>query len=198
MPVPEIKTLHPNGELLAQLRTATKTLHETIDGLVDMEALADPSVYKRFLSSNYAALAPVERALYNAGIETLFPDWPIRRRTAALQADLDELDVSLPELLFCPELQGRGAMLGAMYVLEGSRMGAYAIGGFLDKNTAEHLPRRFIVHGRDRSLWPAFKQRLSTQCLSTRETGDALAAAQDTFRVFIAAFTQTFAAAGIS
>jgi heme oxygenase len=69
------------------------------------------------------ALLPLEAALIRFGVEQLFPDWPSRSRSRALSADLTGLAIRIRLFPTLPRLDCDG-LLGAMYGLEGSRLGA--------------------------------------------------------------------------
>ena len=57
------------------------------------------------------------------------PDWPLRRRAAAIVADLAELGACVPASLAFDPPASDGAVAGVLYVVEGSRL---AVGAFVD------------------------------------------------------------------
>ena len=105
------------------LRDATAEQHRRLDDAVAPLTLNTPRGYGAFLVAQAEALFPVERALEDGGIVRLVPDWAARRRTQALQDDLDEMRLAVQPMR-APVLGCDAALMGAAYVLEGSRLGA--------------------------------------------------------------------------
>ncbi|MBO1079170.1 biliverdin-producing heme oxygenase [Roseomonas haemaphysalidis] len=164
------------------LREATAPRHAAVDALGGSHSLDTPEGYRRFLRAHARALAPVEQALEAGGIAALLPDWPGRSRRAALAADLDGLDapppppgpVSLPD--------GDAALLGAAYVLEGSRFG----NGMLARQVGGALPRAYLAH---RASWPDFLAVLEGRLADRALWPDAAAGALAAFDAFQAALS---------
>jgi heme oxygenase len=172
------------------LRDATAARHEVVDGLGSAHRLDTPEAYAAFLRAHARALPGVEQALEAGGIATSLPDWPARARRAALAADLDALNTPAPAAAPAALPQGEAALLGAAYVLEGSRFG----NGMLSKQVAEGLPRAYLSH---RASWPAFlavlEARLADRALWPAAAAGALAAF-DAFQAALAAEPPTLAA----
>ncbi|KAA2213131.1 biliverdin-producing heme oxygenase [Teichococcus oryzae] len=105
------------------LREATAALHAEADRLGGAHDLSTLPGYARFLGVHARALPGLEAALDAAGLAAMLPDWPRRRRAAALQADLTRLGEPVPAPLPVPPIAPGAAALGAAYVLEGSRLG---------------------------------------------------------------------------
>ena len=66
--------------LRERLRAATAPCHAAVDEAYSGYALDTVEGYRGFLLAHARALVPLEEALERAGIETLLPDWPVRRR----------------------------------------------------------------------------------------------------------------------
>ncbi|MGP7796239.1 biliverdin-producing heme oxygenase [Sphingomonas sp. CLY1604] len=81
-------------------------------------ALDDRADYRRFLEAHGRALPAIERAL-DVPTDDALPAW--RRRTEALASDLGALGADLPVPL--PFTADGGERWGALYVIEGSRLG---------------------------------------------------------------------------
>ncbi len=104
------------------LRTGTAETHQALDALWDGKSLAERGHYLRFLAASAAALLPIEAGLAASRVDILVPDWPLRRRSDAITADLAGFGVAVPAA--DPVAFGSPkAMLGTLYVLEGSRLG---------------------------------------------------------------------------
>lgn len=118
---------------------------------------------------------PTEAALDAAGAQAIFPDWPERRRRAPLVADLADLGVALPHHDAAPLADDPAAITGALYVIEGSRLG----GRFLARQVGEGLPRRYLAPDQRPPGWPAlleqFERLLYDPATFAAATGAALA-----------------------
>lgn len=133
----------------AALRAATTAEHERVDRLFGSYDLADRPGYRAFLLAQAAAFLPVERALHVAGAERLVPDWPQRVRGHLLHADLAALGTAAPEGMCAPQLADDAALIGAVYVLEGSRLG----GAVLKRGLPEGAPHSFLSAPQQPGSW---------------------------------------------
>lgn len=161
------------------LREATAAAHERVDSLFSALDLADPHAYRTFLAAQAAAHIPVEEAIEANGIEALLPDWPERRRAPLIRNDLGALGVPEPPLESPPELSGEAAMLGAAYVLEGSRLG----GQLLHRSVAPGLPSSFLAASSP-SAWRALVSALDDRLAIRKDIDAAISAACDVFSTF--------------
>jgi heme oxygenase (biliverdin-IX-beta and delta-forming) len=168
----------------AVLREQTAADHERVDALFSRFDLSDRTGYARFLTAQATAFLPIESALDAAGAEALIPDWPERRRAALLTADLEALFVPQPAVSE-PEcrLDDRGSMFGAIYVLEGSRLG----GTLLKRQVHPDWPRRFLDAPQPPGTWRSLLMLLDKALQRPEEMRAALGAARGVFRRFEAA-----------
>jgi heme oxygenase len=178
----------------ATLRAATSPRHAELDGgfsALDVTKRAD---YATFLRGIAAAYLPVEARLKQGGIRSLFNDWAQRARGDALRNDLAALGQQVP-LLDAPVLETPEAMLGALYVLEGSRLG----GELLRRRVQSSLDAevrgasRFLGHGEKAGLWQSFLARLESHPVDEAGIERMTRAADDTFVLFIVAAKSAFA-----
>lgn len=141
------------------------------------------SGYRRFLQASAGALLPLEAALVEAGVARIFPDWPERARSAAIAADLDRLGREAHATVSVSPLTSSG-VIGTMYVLEGSRLGAK----FLLKTIADAADPRigeataYLSHGAGQRLWQSFLARLAGE--EPCDEDEAIAAARNAFAAF--------------
>jgi heme oxygenase len=146
-------TAYPSAR--AYLRGVTSNQHTRLDAVASAVALHTARGYAQFLSTQASVVIPLERALEQGGIERVLPDWQSRRRSDALRADLADLHST-----FSPhdvsDFHGDAALLGAAYVLEGTRLGARIV----VKQIGAHAPRRFLRHGEELRLWQRFVETL--------------------------------------
>lgn len=161
------------------LRTATAPAHERVDRAFGHFDLTDRDGYRAFLVAQAQPLVTVERAVDVFDPIAFLPDWPERRRAPLIAADLADLDVPTPtpEPL---ELPDSAAALGAIYVLEGSRLG----GALLARNVSVDLPGRFIRCPPAPKRWRGLIEVLD-QMLKTEDQRDAaVRAARAVFDLF--------------
>ncbi|HWA92533.1 MAG TPA: biliverdin-producing heme oxygenase [Rhizomicrobium sp.] len=170
------------------LRDATAEQHRRLDEVAAHMALDTPRGYGAFLVAQAEALLPVERALEDGGIARHLPDWPARRRAPALLADLDELRLAVAPIR-APALGCGAALMGAAYVLEGSRLGAR----FLRPRVSG--PARFLDHGAGLALWQSFLAALEASPAVQSTPDRAAAASRSVFRLFEQSFARQMAGA---
>jgi heme oxygenase len=161
------------------LRDATSQHHQRVDAAFSSVTLSDRESYARFLLAQAAAHIPAEHALERGGIAAVIPDWPTRRRSAALEADLAEVGESIPRPIGDLVLDGEAALLGALYVLEGSRLG----GTVLKRALPAGFPARFLG-GVDSAAWRSLLERLDARLHDDADLQRAITAAGDVFALF--------------
>lgn len=161
------------------LRSATADCHRRVDQIYSAARLSDPSSYGNFLRAQAAAFLPAEAALDRAGIARIVEDWPERIRGPLLVKDLAELGIARPASRKWPAISGTSAMLGALYVLEGSRLG----GKLMKRSIPPDIPTSFLA-GECSATWPSFLLQLD-RLLDTGERREAaIDAARSVFAIF--------------
>ena len=174
--------------LRTTLRAATRQDHDRVDLLGGAFDFARPSDYQAFLRAHAAVLPGVEAALDSAPLGDLPPSWMQRRRTAALAADLAALGLAPPPQAATPlSLPDHATRLGALYVLEGSRLGGAVLRRRLAASQPE-APDAYLAHGAGQPYWRSFLDWLDSQLLNGPETEAAIDGARQVFRAFEAAF----------
>jgi heme oxygenase len=115
-----------------RLRLETAPLHRLLGHR--MEALgmfAGLVGYNTYLMAAHIARSQVEACLEASSVVDIYPDWPGRRVTPSIEEDLTDLGIPVPSTVRTEALASGpmsvGAMLGALYVLEGSALGARVI-----------------------------------------------------------------------
>ena len=165
----------------AALRAATAAEHREVDAAFSRFRLGDETGYRDFLLAQAAGFLPVEQALDEGGAAKILPDWPQRRRGDLLRADLAALTVTLPEPFSVPAfISGKASMFGAIYVLEGSRLG----GAVLKKTVPGHFPRRFLEARQAAGSWRSLLQTLDDFLIRPDDLEAAIAAAREVFARF--------------
>ena len=130
------------------LRNATAVDHETVDGEFGRFDLSLASSYSKFLIANARVLGAIEGAV--AGIWS-----PWRARFPLLKADLAELGIAVREGMPLPT-GSIARQWGALYVLEGSRLG----GGILAGRVGIGLPKRYLSATHEAGSWRRFSEAL--------------------------------------
>lgn len=161
------------------LRAATGGSHTRVDAAFSGFDLGDRQGYGRFLSAQAAAHIAVETALEQSGIASVLADWPGRRRADLLRSDLAALGLSVPPLDDLPGFDGTPAMLGAVYVLEGSRLG----GALLRRSVPADLPVTFLGAS-DPAAWRRLLALLDEQVETDDDVERATNAALRVFTLF--------------
>lgn len=161
------------------LRSATAADHERVDAIFARFRLDEAAGYSGFLRATAAAYLPVENGLDEAGAANLVPDWTARRRADLLQEDLAGLgEAPGPALPFT--ISGEAEMFGAIYVLEGSRLG----GAMLKKSVPQSLPRRFLDAPAEHGAWRRFSDLLDDRLCSSHDQNRAIMASKQVFDLF--------------
>jgi heme oxygenase len=163
------------------LRRSTAVEHGRVDDIFSRFDLGRRHSYGWFLEAQAAALIPTEDALDRLGAADVLPDWPQRRRSNLLKADLVELSITVPEPFDpLPLSSDKASLLGAIYVLEGSRLG----GALLKRAVADGLPQRFLDARQDAGSWRTLLKSLDEFLIRPNEVDAAVVAARCTFACF--------------
>jgi heme oxygenase (biliverdin-IX-beta and delta-forming) len=166
-----------------RLRDATSAAHRDLDARLSAFDLTGRRGYRRFLQASAGALLPLEAALVEAGVAELFPDWPARTRSAAIRSDLGRLG-SAPTACGLVSPLTRSGIMGTMYVLEGSRLGAKfllaTVASAGDPRIAEATS--YLCHGAGQRLWQSFLTRLARE--PSCDEDEAIDSARAAFAAF--------------
>ncbi|MBS7457057.1 biliverdin-producing heme oxygenase [Coralloluteibacterium stylophorae] len=173
----------------ARLRAQTQAPHERAEALADaLGATTTLDGYRAFLRAMHRFHRRAEAGLDRAEAERLLPGWAPQRRASLIAADLRALgdaddDAPLPALA----IDGAGAALGLLYVVEGSALGARmllpqvrALGAPADRATS-FLER----HAAAPERWRAFLSRLDAAALDATQEHALTASARGAFAAVI-------------
>jgi heme oxygenase len=163
-----------------RLRDATNASHAGVDACAGRMRVDTSHGYARFLSTQASVVFPLEDALERAGVMRVLPDWRERRRSEALSTDLGEIGANCIPMR-APVFESDAALLGAAYVLEGSRLGARIILSRVSSSAT-----RYLRHGEGCRLWPTFLDVLE----SNEDVRRHPEAAEYTARLVFAMFAQ--------
>src|SRR5262249_52367099 len=151
--------------------------------------LNDVGDYRRFLQASAAALMPLEAALEAGGVARIFPDWPQRSRSDAIKADLDRVDGAARPLCSAGPLD-RNGVLGVMYVLEGSRLGAKFLLRGVANNPLIAPATFYLSHGAGKPLWQTFLLHLESEPVTPDDEAEIVRGAHLAFAMFAEAARQ--------
>lgn len=161
------------------LRAATASAHERVDHVFGAFDLSDRDDYRAFLIAQASPLLSAEAAIDAFDPAALLPDWPERRRSDLIRADLADFGVQPPP----PDPFGiscETAALGAIYVLEGSRLG----GILLARNVPMDLPARFIRCAPAPKRWQGLIEVMDHHLVTPEQHKVAADAARAVFDLF--------------
>lgn len=162
----------------AFLRARTRADHEAVDAAFGGFGLDTPAGYGAFLTAHARILAVAERVLDPGA---LLPGW--EGRTQALQSDLASLAIAWPAEIDLVLPAGEAARWGAIYVLEGSRLG----GLYLSRAVPEPLPKAYLSAKHVSGGWKQFLDRLDQSDTGPAWRAEALAGARALFAAYISA-----------
>ena len=136
---------------VTHLRAATRIDHEAVDGAFGHFALSTPDGYRDFLTA-HARILPLAERLIQPG--ALLENWS--GRTEALLEDLHALGGEAPAELDFALPGGEAARWGALYVIEGSRLG----GTVMAKMVPADLPAAYLGARHPPGAWRGLLERL--------------------------------------
>lgn len=174
-------------DLRTTLKEATAANHARLDAQLGAFDLHDLAGYRRFLEASAAALLPLEAALVAAGVRDIL-DWDRHARSRAILADLAAVGGAVVPL-DQPALSGRPALLGTLYVVEGSRLGA----AYLLKHVRRARDPRilnataYLAHGAGQHLWQDFLAALARHAGEWPDEDDIVIPARRAFDLFATA-----------
>lgn len=118
-------------------------MHNAVDEAVGH--FSDVESYRRYVRDMSAFRLPLERGLARAALPEMFAGWQPTAVGAQIEGDLDDLGLSRPDVVDIAAPTAAEDLLGVLYVLEGSSLGAQLLYrraqdlGFSDSHGARHL-----------------------------------------------------------
>ena len=163
------------------LKAATDGIHRELDERLSTLDLATKADYRRFLDFHARTVPAVEGSLASGGLGDLVEGWCEGRRSDAIAADLAALGDPMPKPVEAPTFAGVGHLLGAAYVLEGSRLG----GRMLERRVGPGLPKAFLKGDGSLGPWPALIAVMDRLLYSDSLLDEAKIAARRCFTLFL-------------
>lgn len=175
----------------SRLSAVTKDIHRAIDQQIGSAGfLVSRTGYNAYVLATLHARRAVERQLEQSAAAEFFPAWEDRRLTGVLEQDLADLQLADSGDCQAGQRLSRGGVWGALYVLEGSALGARILArrvaalGVSGELGARHLARQTS----DTGAWRRFVTALDAAPLSPAEEIECDAAALAVFGRFKAAY----------
>lgn len=145
------------SDFRADLRAATRAWHDRVDAGFSHFNLAQRDNYAAFLLAHARALLPLEAWIVP---DCLIPGWV--GRSDALESDLVALGLPLPQPLALDLPCDDATRWGAMYVVEGSRLGATT----LTQDVPAVFPTNYLNARHAPGGWRGLLAGLETQAAS--------------------------------
>lgn len=168
------------------LRAATAALHEEVDERFSGPFDTDREAYTAFLLALARSVRPLEAALEAGGVERFLPDWNKRRRSGALERDLDILAVAVPAPTPVPVTRDEARLFGRLYVLEGSRLGGKLLvkRALANMDPTVRAATNYLGHGAGADFWRGFLERLEGSAAVAASPERTLLGAREAFELF--------------
>ena len=155
--------------LRTRLREATADVHARVDARF-ASGLGTPQAYVHYLQGMQRTLVAFEHAIRGWSADPAWADWVQPGRAALLDEDLRRLGETPLTAAAVPSCDGPGGLLGTLYVIEGSAMGARV----LRRGVPADAPAAFLdSHAGAAARWP----RLAALLERHPAAGDAAHAA---------------------
>lgn len=188
--------------LLEQLRAATAALHSHLDRHTMMSELMSADLtearYRQILQHMYPAHQQLESAVQQ-GAQELRLGYPLQARLAWLDDDLIKLQCDIPTMAAVKNMTNQAelthsetmapvaigslpALVGWLYVLEGSRLGAAVIAKRLQRQLP-NSPCSFFSRSIAPQAWSQFL--LFAQQVAAADSDEVIDAAQQAFTSYI-------------
>jgi heme oxygenase len=145
--------------------------------------------YSRYLHATLLARSSMELRLAANGVADLYPIWPRRQIRQLVEMDLVDLGPMAEHEPADADhtAMSPGAILGALYVLEGSALGARVIArrveaiGMGPTFGGRHLTQQSA----EPTAWPTFLGLLEATTLTAAQDEDCIREAASTFKCFL-------------
>jgi heme oxygenase len=182
--------------LSEKLKEKTKLNHQLLEKKLvgKLKAMRSKQDYTELLALFYSFFGGLELAIDQHIDTSHLPDYPQRRKTAALAHDITELGAGLPVLAGgneIPPINNHLQALGALYVIEGSTLGGKIISKMISGQLQLSAGLSFFngYGEQTENMWQIFKQSID-QPLEAIEEDKVILSANDTFLQFSRWFDQ--------
>ncbi|MCB6184564.1 biliverdin-producing heme oxygenase [Leeia sp. TBRC 13508] len=176
-------------DMAKQLKSATTDFHRALDHHEMLRGLLSTPISEVNYTIALTALFGPTEALEIA-LSDYLPLEKFSPRAALIAKDLQDLKAQLlPCSIPLPTFESESAIVGGLYVLEGSHLGGSVIAKHLHHHSTISLPCRFFSESEGYTRWQRFWNYLTPR-LPHLNQEDATEAAKATFSFFIAHFDE--------
>lgn len=169
------------------LKRATDAAHTRVEGIIGQAGMfSSPEGYRRYLAATLDIRTRYEALMDASDAAAVWPAWPGRRIAPLVAQDLADLGGRSPPFENVAAKPFKGAeLLGALYVLEGSSLGARVLSKSVQQFglSASHGARHLHAQAGDAAIWRDF-----VDLLDRSEMAPCHATANRVFDDFAAAY----------
>lgn len=169
---------------LTALREGTEQVHRRLESDLPL-VRPDLSVedYHAILGRFWGLLAPLEDAL--DAVRVPLDDWPDRHKAPLLVADLADV-TCLPRCQALPALDDTDAVLGCLYVLEGSTLGGRHVAAHVEGALGTAVGTRYFRSYGDAvgTRWRTFREAVAGRADAGGDIDVMVGSALTTFELF--------------
>lgn len=169
------------------IKRATDEAHARVEGIVQRAGMfSSRESYRRYLEATFAMRARFERALDDSGAALIWPEWPSRKIADLVAQDIADLGGVAPAAAVLQRRLSTAELLGVLYVLEGSSLGARVLVKAVAELglTASSGARHMFRQAGDRDAWRSF-----TAMMAAAPEAPSHEAANATFDAFADAYS---------
>lgn len=174
-----------------ELKLKTKEQHQQLEVKIvgAIKAIRQRKDYVELLQLFAGYFSHLEDLINQKLRMDLLPDYSLRRKAAALQADLLSMSASLPEKIRkenLPDIENSLQALGALYVMEGSTLGGQVITKMIAGKLPEEKAFTFFEGYGEKTIemWNSFKASIDAIPLSKEDADVIIKSANETFNKF--------------
>jgi heme oxygenase len=173
-----------------RLKAATAEAHTRVeDQLAVAGMLSSPEGYRRYLEATFEIRSAIEREMDLAHAVRIMPLWPERKIAPLVAMDIMDVGgwVQAPKSVDdAPADQSIEAILGVLYVLEGSSLGARVVLKQVEAlgMSHQHGARHLSAQAGDNKAWRQLTSILQHDPMSALGEAACIRAAQQTFERF--------------
>jgi len=179
-------------DLLARVKSATRTQHERLEGLMPFDERLTMSTYQDVLRRFLGLFEPLESALQKQPLPSAL-NFPTRMRQGSLINDLLTVGVAADDIRSIPRCHDFNSLrnlpyaIGCMYVVEGSRLGGQHISRLVRERLGigESGCEFFSSHGVEVGvMWRSFCDIVRSLVIEPLDQNDFIEGATFSFSIF--------------
>lgn len=172
-----------------RLRDACGAVHARLDARLCQIDFNNRAAYADMLARMSGPVSALESALSAGVAPVLFANWAGRLRAHALRADVEALGGAYRQRFAAP-IEHEADALGALYVLEGSRLGGRVLARMAGESNDAGVRGAtcYFSHGANAGHWRSYLAVLETSPAVRATPARTTRAALDAFSAFEAAF----------